>query len=244
MGAVTAAVIGAVGAIGAAKMSADASDKAAGAASKAGNASLALQRQAYETQQANLQPYMQLGTGAIDKITALNNGDYSGFINSPDYQFTLQQGMQGLDRSAAARGSLYSGGHSADLTKYAQGLASTQLGNYRSNLMGLVNLGQNSAAGVGQAAQNYANSSGTLLSSMANATGNAAISSGNAWGDALGGLSGIASRYASSYGTGTTTTAPATGNYGVFSPNVPAWDYGSSYGSLGPSNGSGWNFGS
>lgn len=47
----------------------------------------------------------------------------------PSYQFRLQQGVNGLDASAAAKGGLLSSGHMKDLTDYSQGLASTEYQN-------------------------------------------------------------------------------------------------------------------
>lgn len=57
---------------------------------------------------------------------------YTPMVNSleelqatPGYQFQLEQGLQSVNNSAAAKGSLLSGGQLKDLNKYAQGVAST-----------------------------------------------------------------------------------------------------------------------
>lgn len=78
--------------------------------------------------------------------------DYSGFFNSPDYQFALQQGGQAVDRSAAAGGRLASGNTLAAAQQYGQGLATQNYQNYLSGLRGL--------AGMGQEATNNANQFG------------------------------------------------------------------------------------
>lgn len=125
--------------------------------------------------------------------------DYSAFYASPDYQFALQQGVQTLDRSAAARGRLYSGGYGEDLTEYGQGMAAQQLGNYTNRLAAIAGVGQtasNSLAGLGQ---NYANAYGQNLSNAAdarasgyaataNANSNYANQLGQAFGSWYGGL--------------------------------------------------------
>jgi hypothetical protein len=88
--------------------------------------------------------------------------NYNAFFDSPDYQYALGQGINALDRSAAARGRLYSGGYGQDLTKYAQGMATQNLGNYLNRLSGIAGVGQtqsNALAGIGQ---NYANNVGTI----------------------------------------------------------------------------------
>lgn len=134
------------------------------AAKKAGRAQASAAQQTLDQQQAlynnsvdQATPYLEAGNNALTGLNALAAGDYSGFQNAPDYQFALQQGIQGVDRSAAARGALYSGGQQADLQQYAQGLASQQLGNYRNNLMGLAQMGQGQSQYLGQLGQNYGN---------------------------------------------------------------------------------------
>jgi hypothetical protein len=49
--------------------------------------------------------------------------------NDPGFQFRLQQGQQALERSAAARGGLLTGGTAKDLADYQQGRASDEYGN-------------------------------------------------------------------------------------------------------------------
>lgn len=115
---------------------------------KAANAVSGAANQANQFAMGQYAPYTGLGQSATGGLTALNNGDYSGFLNAPDYKAAFEQGLQGVDRSAAARGSLYSGGHSADLLKFGSGLASQYLGNYRNSLMGQANLGYNAASGL------------------------------------------------------------------------------------------------
>lgn len=57
--------------------------------------------------------------------------------NDPGFQFRLQQGQQALERSAAARGGLLTGGTAKDLANYQQGLASQEYqGTYNRALQG------------------------------------------------------------------------------------------------------------
>jgi hypothetical protein len=54
-----------------------------------------------------------------------------GGINLPDdpgYQFRLSEGLKGIERSAAARGTLLTGGTLKALGQYHQGLASQDFG--------------------------------------------------------------------------------------------------------------------
>lgn len=164
----------------------NASNKAASASKNATNAAMAQQQRQYSLNKQNQAPYLQAGQQAIGTMQALNAGDMSGFHASPDYQFTLDQGIKGLDRSAAARGSLLSGGHSADVLNYATGLADQQYGNFYNRLAGLAGAGQRSAESLGGAGQNMANSTGNLLLGNAGAQGQNYYNQSNALGNLLG----------------------------------------------------------
>jgi hypothetical protein len=196
MGAVTAAVVGAVGALGAAKMSSDSSKKAARAGNASAQSGLDLQRQQFDTFQQNIAPYLQAGEGALGGLNALAEGDYSAFEESPDYLYARDQMQQGIERGAAARGSLYSGGTNVDLGRQLGGLASQNLGNYRNSLFQLAGMGQNAAVGAGNLGQQSANAQSGLLAQQGQNNANAAIQQGNAWGNALQGIAGVAGQYA------------------------------------------------
>ena len=146
----------------------------------AGNANTVLGN-AFNTQTANLNPYLAGGTqGVTDLAAALAPG---GALNTPftapteaqveatpGYQFQLDQGLQATKRAAAASGTLGSGGTLKALTQYSQGLASTNYQNAyqnaltayqtnRNNLMqgltALTGVGQTATGQLNQAAQNY-----------------------------------------------------------------------------------------
>lgn len=123
---------------------------------------LSLQEQIYAKNSANLQPYMDLGAGGASSLASLyglpgsNNPNgqvnWDQFLNTPDYQFTQQQGMRALDMSAASKGMLLSGAQSRASQTFGQGLASQQFGNYFQRMLSLAGLGNSAAsalAGVG-----------------------------------------------------------------------------------------------
>lgn len=141
---------------------------AANAQSRAADAATAEQKRQFDLTRQDQQPWLQAGQGALTQMQALNSGDFSSFTKSPDYQFAFDQGLQGLDRSAAARGSLYSGGHSADLMKFGQGLASQNYNQFYNRLAGLSGTGQTTASGLGTLGQQYANNVGQIGMNNAN----------------------------------------------------------------------------
>jgi hypothetical protein len=145
-----------------------AAKSAANAQQQAADAATAEQARQYDQTRADQQPWMQAGQQALGQMQSLNSGDFSSFKQSPDYQFAFDQGLQGLDRSAASRGSLYSGGQSADLMKFGQGLASQNYNQYYNRLAGLSGAGQTTATGLGQLGQQYANNVGQIGLHQAN----------------------------------------------------------------------------
>jgi len=85
-----------------------------------------LQMQQQRTAGSNIMPYQQ------NLQELLTNP--SSITQDPGYQFAQQQGEQAINRSAAARGMLDSGGVLAELAKFGQGLATQQVGQ-RANLL-------------------------------------------------------------------------------------------------------------
>lgn len=125
----------------------------------------------------------QTGYEQARPVNALAGGidpRFADFYNSPDYQFALQQGTQTLDRSAAARGRLYSGGYGMDLTKYGQGMASQQLNNYTNRLADIAGLGQVASTNLAGQGQNFANAFGNNLNNAADARASAYAANANA----------------------------------------------------------------
>lgn len=187
-GVAVAAVVGAVA-------QNNAANKAAGAQKSAANQAIAATQQNYDKTQGDLQPYISLGGNAAGTLGALNSGDMSFFHADPGYQFAFDQQMQGLDRSAAARGSLYSGGHSADILGMANGLASQQYGDYYNRMLQTAQLGQNASANLGSVGTGNAAAIGGAVTNAGNAQANAYTNSANAYSNMLGQLAGAYGQY-------------------------------------------------
>src|SRR5574337_1080768 len=143
------ALVGAIGSNMAANKQAGASKNAANAQLQATQQSIDEQRREYDQTRTDQLPFLQAGYGALDKESAFLNGDTSGFDKSPDYQFALSQGIGALDKSAAANGSLYSGGHSADLMQFGEGTANQFANSYWNKLAGMAGQGQVTAGNLG-----------------------------------------------------------------------------------------------
>jgi hypothetical protein len=153
----------------------------------------------YET----ARPYTGNGTATVGNALAggsatpaANSPDYSDFFNSPDYQFALQQGTQNLDRSAASRGRLYSGGYGQDLVSFGQGLASQQLNTYTNRLANLANVGQTAGGDLNRLGANYATNYGNNLNNAAAARASGYAANANAASTLANGIGQAANYYA------------------------------------------------
>jgi len=88
---------------------------------------------------------------------AQGQNDWSSFFDSPDYQFALEEGNRSVNQGLAARGMSNSGAAMKELTRYGQGMASQQLGNYTNRLAALAGIGQSATGSVANAGMNAAN---------------------------------------------------------------------------------------
>lgn len=109
----------------------------------------------------------------------------------PGYQFRLDEGNRGVERSAAARGGQLSGATMKALQKYGQGMASDEYGNaynrfnndqttQYNRLSGIAGTGQQASNQIGQYGSNYANQVGSTNMNTANQIGSNMIGAGNA----------------------------------------------------------------
>lgn len=211
--AVAAAAVAAGGTIYAANQQKGAAKSAANAQERAAQQAIDQTNQNYDRTATNLNPYINSGQNALGTINALNSGDYSSFHASPDYQFTLNQGLQGLDRSAAARGSLYSGGHSADTLGYAEGLANQNYNSYYSKLANLAGMGQSAASNLGSIGTGNAAAIGNYLTNSGKAAANGAINTANANSNMASQLAQLVGQYGTQYASSYTPSINA--NYGT-----------------------------
>jgi len=168
-----AAIVGVAASAYAANQQKKAAKGAANAVQRGADAATAEQARQYDQARQDQMPWMQAGQSALGQLSALAGGDFSGFYNSPDYQFNRDQGLQALDRSAAARGGMYSGGADADRMTFASGLASQEYGNHWNRLAGLANVGQATANNLGNLGANYATNVGNNIMTGANARASA-----------------------------------------------------------------------
>jgi len=179
------------------------------------NAQLQAQQMADQTQMnmynsttQTLSPYVAAGNSALNTVQSdlapggslAQNFTLSDLQVDPGYLFDLQQGNQAIQRSAAANGTLNSGGTLKAISNYTTGLASNEINNaynryttdqtnQYNRLMGLVGTGE-AAAGL-QASANQSTGANIAQTQLAtttaagNATAAGVMGQGNALGQAI-----------------------------------------------------------
>lgn len=195
MAAITGTVIAAGTALYSANQQKKAGERGAQAQIDAANMSVAEQQRQYNQTRADMEPFRQAGVGALSRQEQVLSGDYSGFEKSPDYLYALESGIKGLDRSAAARGNLNSGGHSADLMKLGQGLATQNLNNYWSKLAGQAGQGYSATSNLGSLGANMATNIGNAYGNAGNARASSYQQSADANSQLAAGLGGMFNNY-------------------------------------------------
>lgn len=182
-----------------------ASNAAAGVQASAARLASDRALQAGTTAQGLLEPFRQLGVGAVPQLQALTGTNPGGnpltaaltkpfnpsdLTNTPGYKFTLQQGLQGTENGYASQGLARSGAALKGAATFATGLADTtynqQLTNYLTQnrqiydmLSGQVSTGENAAAGAGNLGVGAASASNNFLTSGAAATAGGIVGGAN-----------------------------------------------------------------
>jgi hypothetical protein len=147
--------------------------KAGDAADAAAQGTVAM----FERTRRDLAPFKQLGykaTGTLEDIYFGGEGvDVSPYIKSPQYDFIRDEGERSLLRTQAASGRLASGETFREMSRFNQGLASTQFDSFVDRLMGMAGMGQNAAAQTGAFGANAYNQAGQfgMAGGMARAGG-------------------------------------------------------------------------
>lgn len=177
-------------------------DRASEIQGNAANNATALQAQIFNQARADAAPQRNLGYSAINQLnTLLNSGELTkqfsagDLASDPGYQFGLQQGQQGIERSAAARGMGLSGAALKAASRFNTDYAGTKFNdafnrfqtsqaNRFNPLMQLAGAGSVANQQVTSAGQNYANNASANMIGAANAQAAAQIGKGNIYANA------------------------------------------------------------
>jgi hypothetical protein len=195
------------GAAGAAKEAAQISNAAA-------ERDLALRTRMYEEGVARQQPFYQAGVNALPEyVSGIREGGElvrgftpADFTTDPGYAFRLAEGQKALDRQAAARGGLISGGALRAAQRYGQEMGSQEFGNAynrfretqglrRNALAGVAGYGPTAASSINAAGQSYATGAGNIMSGQGETSANALLAAQQARSSSYGQLGSALGRY-------------------------------------------------
>lgn len=227
------AAIGGVGSLIGGGLQASAAGDAAQAQLQAAQLAAETQLQMYNQTRADLAPWMTTGGAANTQLANLYGLGPGGtgvpntaamttaLENTPGYQFTLNQGQQALDRSAASRGLLLSGAQLKDSQSYGQGLAmSNAWAPYINELNTMSTAGQDSAAKVGQIGQQYGSNIGSAQLAAGSASAMGSILGANALSSGIGGMMSSFGNIAANGGFNFLGGGGGGGGYDPFAPGI------------------------
>ena len=173
---------------------AKASKSAASTQAAAADRAAELQREQFERQVELQAPFREAGVRALPELEAASRYTPFGmsqFQQDPGYAFRLAEGQKALERNAAARGGLISGGALKAAQRYGQEMGTQEYTNafnrYQTErqarlnpLQSLAGFGQTSVNQLGQAGQNYASNVGNLMTGGAAAQAAGQVGQANA----------------------------------------------------------------
>ena len=188
---------------------------------RSGTQQVDFQKALYDEQKALQLPWQEAGLQALEKYSAMPEFSFTAedFTADPSYAFRQQEGIKALDRSAAARGRVLSGGQDRAITRYGSDLASQEFGaaygraantygmeaNRLQNLMGVGQQATSQLSGaLGQGGANVGNvmaSTGTNLANIEQSRGGALSNLYASQGAGLANIQqGLSSAQSSAYG--------------------------------------------
>lgn len=175
-------------------MGSRAAERGANAQAAASDRAAELQYKQYKDTVARQKPFYDVGVNALpDLVNAskYTNFGMDQFQADPGYAFRLSEGQKQLDRTAASRGGLLSGGALKAATRYGQEMGSQEYTNafnrYQAErtarlapLQALTGMGQTTAQQVSNAGQTMATNVGNDITNSAAARASGYVGGANA----------------------------------------------------------------
>lgn len=176
-----------LGGITGAKQASKGAQQAAQIQASTAEKAIAEQRAAREANAALQQPFVDAGSKAIAQQmgliglngTAAQQGSINALLTGPEYTTGVRQGEEAILQNAAATGGLRGGNTNNSLANFRAEMLANVFNNQFGRLGAITSLGQNAAAGVGNAGMVSANAVGDLLGQQGNALAGGRIAQGN-----------------------------------------------------------------
>lgn len=175
-------------------------NKAAGKQADAMDRASELEYRQYQEDVARQKPFYDVGVNALPELVEASKYQpftMDKFQADPGYAFRLSEGQKALERSAAARGGLLSGGTGKALQRFGQEFGSQEYTNAFNRyqienkaklnpLQSLTGMGQTTAQQLGSAGQTMASNIGNNIGSAAAARASGYVGTANALTGGLG----------------------------------------------------------
>ena len=209
---VAVAAIAGAAAVASSSIKSSAAKKGANAIKAAQTSSNDTQKQIYDQQRSDQEPWRIAGqnalaqmskqygisttqTGAGGSTGGQGSADYGDFYKSPDYNIGLQEGNKNIIANSAAVGGLKSGAAQKSLLKYGSDYATKNYDSYFSKLATLAGFGTQANSQNAQSGQNYANQVTNTNMNAANNLASSYTANGNAQADGVAGVADAGSYY-------------------------------------------------
>ncbi len=137
--------------------------------------------------------------------TPAGGNGMAGFFASPDYNFRLEEGNRALARRSAASGMITGGAFAKELSRFNQGQASQEFGNYFNRLASLAGIGQSATNQTGTFGANAATNAGQFAQNAGDARASGYIGRANALNAGINGVASAFGGYGSNGGGGIQT---------------------------------------
>jgi hypothetical protein len=155
------------------------------------------QRRQFNTVQKLLAPFVTGGTSAFGQqlnLAGVNGADaqraaLQAIEQGPEFAALAQQGETAILQNAAATGGLRGGNVQAALAQFRPQILSGLIEQQYGRLGGLASVGQNAAAGVGNAGMQTGVNVGNLLGQQGAARAGGILATGETWGNLAGDFS-------------------------------------------------------
>jgi hypothetical protein len=186
--------------VGSSILSTRSAGEAANVQADAANRSADLQYKQYQEDVARQKPFYDVGVNALPKLVKASEYtpfSMQNFQQDPGYAFRLSEGQKQLDRQAASRGGLISGGALKAATRFGQDMGSQEYMNAFNRyqierearlkpLQSLTGMGQTTASTLGTTGSNMAGNVGEAYMGGANARASGYVGGANAITSGLG----------------------------------------------------------
>lgn len=177
-----------IGGIYSSNQASKAAGNASDAQTAAAQAGIAEQDKQFEAVQKLLSPYTTAGTSALtgqQDLNGLNGPDaqakaIAALQASPQYTSQLAAGNNNILQNASATGNLRGGNTQAALAQFAPSLLASTINDQYGRLGSMTSLGENAAAGTGNAALSTGNQVSSLLQQQGAAQAGGYLAEGKA----------------------------------------------------------------